>query len=192
VAVVAYLQARIMGRDEPETIDLVAEALRGNAEARRSLYDRYQASVNRTAARVAIRPDDVDDLVQDAFVLAFERLERLRDRAAFGAWVRSIVIRLAAKRLRRHRLARRLGLVEAAVLTRTVAVVPGESATEAALVLEETVEALAQLPGQAGEALYLHRIEGMTVPQLARHLGVSEPTVKRRLARACSELEALR
>lgn len=190
MASVAYLVARRTDEEEPTTATLVTRALSGDSGAHRALYDRYRSMVNQTAARVALTHADADELAQDAFAMAFERLHRLREPAAFGGWVRSIVVRSAAKRLRRHRVARKLGLAEPVSLAMRVTDAVSRSAPPDAVVeLERVYAALAELPGDAGVALCLQRVEGLTLREIAAQLGVSEPTVKRRIKRA---LDALR
>jgi len=190
VATVAYLHARRAADAEPSTAMLVAEARRGQTSACRKLYDRYRSAVNQTAGRLALTAADADDLVQEAFATAFDQIDRLRDPTAFGAWVRAMVVRSAAKRLRRHRLARHLGFVSFSTPTAdssSTNLVSPELETFATLA--QVQRALADLPRDAGVALVLHRVEGLTIREIAEQMGISEPTVKRRIKQASQALE---
>jgi len=191
MATVASLDARreaSRSRQDPvqevSTATLVARAGGGDRAASRMLYERFRSSLNQTAARLALSAADADDLVQEAFATAFDRLRYLRDPEAFGGWARSIVVRTAAKRLRRHRIARKLGLVEPAPVPFQLLSISQAAPAEAVLELERVYRALAHLPQDAGVALVLHRIEGLTLREIAEQMGVSEPTVKRRIRRA--------
>ena len=82
--------------------DLVRQARAGDRAAFRLLVERHWASARTRAARLCARPDDVDDVVQEAFLQAFVALDRLRDPDRFGAWlagiVRNVHVRQAAER----------------------------------------------------------------------------------------------
>ena len=80
--------------------DLVRRARTGDAAAFRLLVERHQAAARARAARWCAHPDDVDDVVQEAFLQAFAGLVRLRDPDRFGAWLADIVrnVALAAAR----------------------------------------------------------------------------------------------
>jgi RNA polymerase sigma-70 factor (ECF subfamily) len=71
--------------------DLVRRARAGDAAAFRLLVERHSPSARARAARLCGRADDVDDIVQEAFLLAFMALDRLRDPDRFGAWLGGII-----------------------------------------------------------------------------------------------------
>jgi RNA polymerase sigma factor (sigma-70 family) len=71
--------------------DLVRQARSGDAGAFALLIERRFASARTLAARLGAHPDDVDDIVQEAFLQAFAGLDRLRDPDRFGAWLAGIV-----------------------------------------------------------------------------------------------------
>jgi RNA polymerase sigma factor (sigma-70 family) len=82
--------------------DLVRLARTGDAAAFRLLVERHRAMALARAARLGARPDDADDIVQEAFLQAFTALDRLRDPDRFGAWLAGIVAnvqRAAARRM---------------------------------------------------------------------------------------------
>jgi RNA polymerase sigma factor (sigma-70 family) len=80
--------------------DLVRRARSGDAGAFRLLVERHFRPASTLAARLGQQPDDVDDIVQEAFLQAFLGLDRLRDPDRFGAWLAGIVRNV-------HRAARR-------------------------------------------------------------------------------------
>ncbi len=71
--------------------DLVRRARAGDAAAFRLLVERHSLSARARAARLCGRADDVDDIVQEAFLQAFMALDRLRDPDRFGAWLGGII-----------------------------------------------------------------------------------------------------
>jgi RNA polymerase sigma-70 factor (ECF subfamily) len=140
--------------------------------------------VNGLAYRVMGRDVDVDDLVQDCFVQALSHLDRLQDPQAFSGWLASILVRTAGKTLRRRKLMRRLGLYRDQapldVETRMGASAPPDVVTE----LRAVYALVEALPVEQRMALILRRVEGLELDDIARAMGRSLATVKRRLSDA--------
>src|ERR1700728_3584671 len=81
--------------------DLVRLARTGDAAAFRLLVERYAASVRARAGRLCGRPQDAEDVVQEAFLQAFVAPDRLRDPDRFGAWLAGIVLNVHRAATRR-------------------------------------------------------------------------------------------
>lgn len=84
---------------------LVGSAQLGDREAQTALYERYRESALALAYRKIGNWDEAEELVQDVFIHAFDRLEQLRVPEAFGGWLRQIVRRMAINRMTRRRVA---------------------------------------------------------------------------------------
>jgi len=171
----------------PSDAALVLSAAAGERWAQEALYRRYARLVNGLAYRLMPNPADSSDLAQDAFVEAFRNLHRLQNHQAFAAWLRSIVIRIAHKRVRRQRLMARLGLrrTEAVDLD---AVVSRAAPPDARAELRAIYGILGELAVEDRTAVILRRVEGMAIGEIAEHMGRSLATVKRRLASAEAHL----
>jgi RNA polymerase sigma-70 factor (ECF subfamily) len=183
--------------DEPERTGpsdgmLVLEARRGTMAAQEALFRRHVRRVVGLAHRLLSGSgEDVDDLVQDAFVQALNKLGELREPEAFGGWLGQIVVRTASKRLRRRRLLTRLGLLrneEVDLDGFAVLSLPQDKAME----LRELYQDLLSFPAEERIALTLRRVEGMETEDIASSMGLSASTVKRRLKRAEGRIERLR
>ena len=74
------------------------------AKLKALLYERYHGSAVALAYRQLGNWDEAEELVQDVFIHAFDRLEQLRVPEAFGGWLRQIVRRMAINRMTRHRI----------------------------------------------------------------------------------------
>ena len=74
---------------------LVRRVLEGDRWAADALYRRHAPDVFRVATLLLGRVAEVDDVVQDAFVRSFQKLETLRDRETYGGWVVRIAANLA-------------------------------------------------------------------------------------------------
>jgi len=175
----------------PTDAALVVAARAGESWAQEALFRRHARMAVGLAHRLLPQDTEVDDLVQDCFVSALKRLATLENPQAFAAWLGSIVVRAVGKRLRRRRLLSRLGLrVPEEIDADAIAApsVPGDVAVE----LRRVYAVVAALPAQARVALVLRRVDGLDVPEIARRMGLSQSTVKRRLKTAEEQLERSR
>lgn len=166
-------------RSRPSGADaaLVMAAQAGDRSAFGQLYDRYVRAVHGVVlARVPAR--DVDDIVHDVFLAAFERLGSLREPAAFGAWLAAIA---------RHRAA---DYHRTATKTAELVDTPGPDGAlreEARAVLA----AIRALPEAYRETLTLRLVEGMTGPEIAERTGLTHGSVRVNLHRGMLQLRAL-
>jgi RNA polymerase sigma-70 factor (ECF subfamily) len=175
----------------PTDAALVIAARAGEAWAREALFRRHARMAIGLAHRLLPSDVEVDDLVQDCFVHALERLTSLQNPQAFAAWLGSIVVRTASKRLRRRRLLTRLGLRRAEPIDPDHVI--GTSApADVAIELRRVYRLVETLPVEQRVALILRRVDGLEIPQIAEHMGLSASTVKRRLKAAEELLERTR
>lgn len=150
-------------------------------EALPAAWRRYHPMVFRMLKR-ALRPEtDVEDLVQDVFLGLFKRAHELRDAGAIRPFIigiaRHTVYRERRRQQRRHRLALKWSQRSA-----------HDSSTDGGPVASYAVvklsELLHKLTADERSSFVLRFGYGMTVPEVAEALRVSEPTAKRRLGRA--------
>ena len=90
-------------------LDLVALAAGGGREAFGELVRRHGSAVRSLIRRMGAQPALADDIAQDAFLAAFERIAEFRGEGTFQAWVKRIAARLYVKRWRRETLAGQRG-----------------------------------------------------------------------------------
>ena len=165
----------------PSDTALVLAARAGEKWAQEALFKRHARTVNGLAYRLLGRDEEVDDLVQEAFLAALRSLDRLENPQAFSAWLCSILVRTAHKTLRRRSMLTRLGLRRSspidpdAVMARNV---PPDVRSE----LQAIYGLLDRMRPEVRVALVLHRVEGLSVPEIAARMDLSVSTVKRRLA----------
>jgi RNA polymerase sigma-70 factor (ECF subfamily) len=166
----------------PSDAALVVSTRAGEDWAREALFRRHARAASGLAFRLTGRDADVDDLVQESFMIAFERLERLDNPQAFSAWLFGIVVRRAHKVLRRRRLLTRLGFRDDAL---DLEWVTGSSAPpDVVAELREIYGRIESLPPSLRIPLVLRRVEGLQHADIARMTGTSIATVKRRIVQA--------
>lgn len=181
--VVTSSQAQTRSGAGPTDAALVIAARAGEAWAQEVLFTRYSRMVLGLAQRILAGRDDADDLAQDAFVDALTRLDTLQNPQAFASWLSSIVVRTAAKRLRRYRLMLRLGLGRNEEFVPENIISPN-APPEIRSELLAVYAVVSRLPAEQRVALILRRVEGMELADIAEQMDLSLATVKRRLAAA--------
>jgi RNA polymerase sigma-70 factor (ECF subfamily) len=174
----------------PSDAALVVAARAGEKWAQEALFRRHARMVNGLAYRLIGRDEDIDDLVQDSFLSALRGLDRLANPQAFSSWLGSIVVRTAHKMLRRRRLMTRVGLRRNTPLDVEQILAPNAPAGASAE-LRRVYGCLDSLDPEARIALVLHRVDGLSIPDVAEQMALSVSTVKRRLAVAQAALDRL-
>jgi RNA polymerase sigma-70 factor, ECF subfamily len=160
--------------------ELVIAARGGARWAAEALYRRHRRKAYRIASRLA-RPADRDDLVQDSFVMALSRLDRLRSPELFGSWLAAVVARTASRRFRRLRLVARVELEDSPPEEQLVSQAAGPDILAEIGTVRRVLELL---PVEARLVFILRRVERMSIDEVAVHIGRSVATVKRRFADA--------
>jgi len=174
----------------PSDAALVVAARAGEEWAFEALYRRYADMVHGLVFRLIGGGSDVDDVAQDSFVQAFRSLDRLEDPGVFRAWLWGITVRTTGKLLRRHRLFARLGLRRREAPVDFDAIVGPGCPPDVYAELRAIYATLREMPADVRVALVLRRVEGHGLDAIAKAMGVSLATVKRRLSQGDALLGA--
>jgi RNA polymerase sigma-70 factor (ECF subfamily) len=162
--------------------ELVRRALRGDRWGREMLYRRHAGTLLAMTTRLLANRVEAEEVVQDTFVTAFERLETLRDPAAVGGWLGQIAVNLVRRRFRKLRLLRFLGLDrgadDATLEGLADAGVSADERAELALIDRK----LSGMKPEVRLAWTLRRVEGLELSEVATLAHCSLATAKRRIA----------
>lgn len=160
--------------------ELVHAALAGDREAFAVLVRRYERAVRATTLGVLGEHHAALDAAQDAFVAAYEQLDRLRDGAAFGAWM----LRIA----RNHALnaARSASRRPPSPLPSDVAAVGRDGRLDDRS--ERLLAAVMKLPEHERLVVMLRYFDGQSVQKIAEIAGSPVGTITGRLTRARERL----
>jgi len=148
-------------------------------------FRRYHRLVATLGLRLLGRRADVDDFVQDVFLDVHKSFGSLRDPRAAKAFVRTIAVRTAVRRLRRRKVAAALGLDQPVDLEPLG--VPGNQ--EHATLLGQVYGVLETLPTKARVVWVLRYVEGEKLEAIGEEVGMGLSSVKRHLAVAKTRLE---
>ena len=172
-----------MGSSE-ELTEWVRRAVDGQAPAFSELYRRTRPLVGRAVAAFApLDPDEVEDVIQESYVRAFKALPRLKEPAAFEAWLLSIARNRARTRLERRGQVRRLDVELADGEPDSVPHLPPSLQLERDLaVVRELIERLPE--GEEKRTVQLFYVEGeLSAREIAEQLGLGKSAITMRLER---------
>ena len=154
-----------------------ARAASGDVAAFERLYRTHLARIHSLARRMA-GPASADELTQDVFVRAWQKLGTFRGDSAFSTWLHRLAVNVIIERFR-VRGAERLRLVEGEAIFATTASAPVRHSDRIGI-----DAALEQLPPGAKRIFVLHHVEGYKHEEIATQLEISVGTSKAQLHRA--------
>ena len=174
---------------------LVSAARKGDIGAFEELVRRYDRNVFRIAQHITQNREDAEDVVQDAFLKAYQNLGQFQGQSKFYTWLVRIAVNEALMRLRRRRPERMVSLdedvkTEEDSMPREIAdwtPNPEQQYNQAELkdILSRTIQGL---PTSFRTVFVLRDVEGLSTEETADALGLSIPAVKSRLLRARLQL----
>jgi RNA polymerase sigma-70 factor (ECF subfamily) len=180
---------------EPSESELIAAVLKGDAGSFEPLVVKYSPRVFATARRYARRESEVEDIVQEVWLKAYQKLASFRGEAPFEHWLMRLAVRTCYDFLRGHQRNREQSFSELTEpeedwLERFVQQPEGASeSAEAARVLVARV--LELLPPATRLIITLLEIEERSVKEISQLTGWSVPLVKVRAFRARAEMRKL-
>src|SRR5579863_10391693 len=178
-----------------DELTLVQAAKKGDDSAFEELVRRYDRNVFRIAQHITQNREDAEDVVQDAFLKAYQNLPNFQEQSKFYTWLVRIAVNEALMRLRRRRPERMVSLdedikTEEDSMPREVAnwaPNPEQLYTQGELreILGKTIQGL---PPSFRTVFVLRDVEGLSTEETADALDLSIPAVKSRLLRARLQL----
>ena len=173
----ALFRVRVSELRERTDGELVRAALRGQSKDFGVLVTRYMRPGYLVALSVTGNPQDAEDVSQEAFLVALQRLEDCRDPERFGGWFLTIVRNRAKNLLRREHLRR------GEELTPEISPGPGGPAEDLKLleIREQLEKGLQGLSEVRRDVLLLHDLEGWKHREIAERLGIPDGTVRSHL-----------
>lgn len=176
-------------------IALVERSKAGDTAAFEVLVRQYDRQIYRTALHITQNREDAEDITQDVFFKAFQKLEQFQGNSKFSTWLVRIAVNESLMRLRRRKTSRTVSMdqdveTEEGAIPRDFAEWrpnPEQifSQSELGDILRKTI---AGLPPGFRTVFTLRDIESLSTEETAEALGLSIPAVKSRLLRARLQL----
>jgi RNA polymerase sigma-70 factor, ECF subfamily len=193
------LDSQIFPAHSPEMerteVELIAAVLKGDAASFEPLVLKYSPRVFATARRYARRESEIEDIAQEVWLKAFDKLDSFRGEAPFEHWLMRLTVRTCYDFLRGHQRNRESSFSELSEpendwLERFVAA--PESASEHADAAKLLVgRILEKLSPPARLIITLLEIEDRSVKEISQLTGWSVPLVKVRAFRARAEMRKI-
>ncbi|MET1073393.1 MAG: RNA polymerase sigma factor SigM [Umezawaea sp.] len=164
--------------------DLITAHAAGDPDAFPELVRRHRDRLWAVALRTLRDPEEAADALQEAFISAFRAAGSFRAESQVTTWLHRIVVNACLDRMRRRQTRPTVPLPEAG---------PGEPVAPRDQMAERETKlvvaaALAELPEEQRAPIVLVDVEGYSVAETARMLGIAEGTVKSRCARGRAKL----
>jgi RNA polymerase sigma-70 factor (ECF subfamily) len=186
----------IAGELEPHPdVALVARVRGGDVLAYDTLVRKYDRQIFRIAQHITQNREDAEDVMQDAFLKAYEKLDQFQGNSKFYTWLVRIAVNESLMRLRKRRTGKMVSIdeeieTEEGSVPRDLAdwaPDPEQNYNQAELseILRKTIQGL---PQGFRIVFVLRDVEGLSTEETAETLGLSIPAVKSRLLRARLQL----
>ena len=188
-ALTAPAAARLTAQMVPDDAAAVAKARRGDEDAFRLLVERHSRSIYRLAYRMTGRPEDAEDVVQEAFVRAYKQMDRFEARSNFGTWLYRIAFNCAVDytRTRHHRdRPESLDILERRAPETTV---PAADDLVFATEIDGSIQrALLELSAQERAAFLMRHYQGCTIEEICQALDLKTNAAKHAVFRAVRKM----
>lgn len=178
-----------------DELELVAQARKGDAASFSILLRRYEGKIFRLAMNITQNREDAEDVLQEAFLKAYEHLDQFQGNSRFYTWVVRIAVNQALMKLRKRRSDRAVSLDEQIdtgedVVVREIASWDPDpeqqySQEELNRILTVAIDDLAPI---YRTVFTLRDVDGLSTEETAEALDLTVPAVKSRLLRARLQL----
>ena len=166
--------------------DLVELCKANNRQAQLQLYRQYCQGMFCVAMRFLKNENDAEDVVQEAFIRAFQKLDQYGGEVSFGAWLKRIVINKCIDFIK----ARKVEYVE--LKEQTLRIADDEDWEVSEGISPEIVRAaMEQLPGKYSYVLQMYLLEGLDHSEISAILDLSGTACRTRLMRGRNMLKEI-
>jgi RNA polymerase sigma-70 factor (ECF subfamily) len=163
---------------------LIDRCLENDKGAQFKVYQLYYRSMYNTSLRIVNNSEDAEDIMQESFLTAFNKLGSYKREVSFGIWLKRIVINRSLDYLRKRK-------VEFEEVRAEHAIEEEERSDETVYSAEEVKKAIFQLPDGYRTILSLLLLEGYDHEEVSEILGISNVTSRTQYCRAKQHLRNL-
>ena len=157
-----------------------------NRLAQLEVYNRYQRAMFNIAIRIVKNPDDAEDVMQESFITAFDKLDSFKGDAVFGAWLKRIVVNKSLSHLKKSERYTTFLKNEIEDEIDESEGLAEEDYSQIKAV--KVMECMAKLHKSYSQVLTLHLIEGYDYEELCEILNISYANCRTLISRAKDSL----
>lgn len=158
--------------------EIVEGCKKQQRESQKALYDLYCDAMFTIAYRIVNNRDDAHDVLQETFIEVFNHIRSFRNESSIGAWIKTILVRKALKKLKELKFADNFG-------ENGIEIPPDYLDDLSGEYLEQLI---LSLPEGFRTVFLLFEVEGYSHQEIADMLNISESTSKSQLSRAKKSL----
>ncbi|MFV0376994.1 MAG: RNA polymerase sigma factor [Mangrovibacterium sp.] len=158
--------------------DLIDDCRRGNPGAQFRLYKTYYKSMYNTSLRMVANAADAEDIMQEAFLSAFSKLDSYEGKVSFGAWLKKIVINRSLDYLKKRKV--KFEEIDEHLANEA----PNPRIEMPEVDMEKLKKAIMQLPHGYRLVLSLYLLEGYDHDEIAQILNITAVASRTQLLRA--------
>jgi len=165
--------------------DLINACRQGNAKAQFEIYKLYYKAMYNSSLRILNNTQEAEDVMQEAFLSAFDKIDSYKGEVSFGAWLKRIVVNKALDYLKRNK-------IDALPLDEKIDQLSEEEDKNDTIETENSVEeikkAIELLPSGYRIVLTLYLIEAYDHEEISEILNISASTSRSQYNRAKKKL----
>lgn len=163
--------------------ELIDECKKDNRKAQKELYDRFSTSLFASCLKYAPNYQEAQDILQDAFITIFKKIQQFKDDGSFEGWCRRITVNTALQRYRKTKV---FNLVNEDQIK-------DENMEEVEEIddidLNSLLAMVQQLPERYRMVFSMYVLDGYSHKEIASMMDITEGTSKSNLARARQHLK---
>ena len=166
--------------------ELVKQCINGNQGAQKLLFDEYSSMMFGVCLRYSSSKADAEDILQEALVKVFNKLNKYSGLGSFEGWIRRITVNTALDFIRKNKK-RQLN----ASLEEVGYGIKKEQFVVEELTAKELMKIIQKIPTGYRTIFNMYAIEGYSHKEIAQELSISESTSKSQLSRARATIKEL-
>lgn len=170
-------------------VNIIEQCKQNNRKAQLQLYNQYCDGMYIVAKRFLKDTQDAEDVVQEAFIKAFSKLDQFKAEVTFGAWLKRIVVNKSIDFLKLKK--QRLVDLEEVHLKIIDAPNDDKWLVDDTITLDDVKNAIESLPDKYQYVLMLYLIEGYDHQEISEILNISEIASRTQLSRGKVKLQDL-
>ncbi|WP_242119694.1 RNA polymerase sigma factor [Aestuariivivens sediminicola] len=170
-------------------VDIIKKCKQNNRKAQLQLYNQYCDGMYIVAMRFLKNSNDAEDVVQEAFIKAFTKLDQYKAEVTFGAWLKRIVVNKCIDFLK----AQKQRLIDLDEVHLKVVDTSNDDKwlVDDTTTLNDVKTAINKLPDKYKYVVMLYLIEGYDHQEISEILKISEVSSRTQLSRGRSKLKEL-
>ncbi|MEZ4888970.1 MAG: sigma-70 family RNA polymerase sigma factor [Chitinophagales bacterium] len=164
--------------------DIVERCQKGNRQAQQQLYQLYAMAMYNITLRIMGKPEDAEDVLQDAFIDVFTKINSFRGEASIGAWIKRIVINKSLNAVKKKKLM--VTDIETVEKDNFVSDYDNgfDEPQAPSFTVSDIQRAIETLPDGYRVVMSLFMFEGYSHQEIAEELNITESTSKSQYSRA--------